>query len=225
MSMRLPSLLVGTRNPGKVREIETILGDVPWRIRSLQEFSELDVPAETGETYADNAIIKARFYARATGICALADDSGLEVEALDGAPGVFSARYAGGGASDADRRTLLLSQLAEVPTDQRHARFVCAVAIATPAGPVLNISEGTCEGDHRRRDDVPLSRQLARSVRATVRAPPVALHHGARERVDPGQRGLFDEMTTFPFGEHDDLLDATATGTAFLLDRREPRVW
>ena len=146
MSMRLPSLLVGTRNPGKVREIETILGDVPWRIRSLQEFSELDVPAETGETYADNAIIKARFYARATGICALADDSGLEVEALDGAPGVFSARYAGAGASDADRRTLLLSQLAQVPTDQRHARFVCAVAIATPAGPVLNISEGTCEG-------------------------------------------------------------------------------
>ena len=141
-----PSLLVGTRNTGKVREIQTILEDVPWRIRSLQEFAGLEVPDETGDTYAANAIIKAEFYARATGICALADDSGLEVEALDGAPGVFSARYAGVGASDAERRRLLLSELAQVPTEQRQARFVCAVAIATPGGSVLNISEGTCEG-------------------------------------------------------------------------------
>lgn len=141
-----PSLLLGTRNAGKVREIESILGDVPWRIRSLQEFADIDVPAETGDTYADNAIIKARFYARATGICALADDSGLEVEALGGAPGVYSARYAGDGASDADRRTLLLSELAEVPAEQRTARFVCVVAIALPDGSVLNTSEGTCPG-------------------------------------------------------------------------------
>ena len=141
-----PSLLVGTRNSGKVREIQTILGDVPWGIRSLQEFPGVDVPDETGDTYAANAIIKAEFYARATGICALADDSGLEVEALGGAPGVLSARYAGAGASDADRRRLLLSELAQVPTEQRQARFVCAVAIATPGGSVLNISEGTCEG-------------------------------------------------------------------------------
>jgi XTP/dITP diphosphohydrolase len=141
-----PSLLVGTRNTGKVREIQTILENVPWRIRSLQEFAGLEVPDETGDTYAANAIIKAEFYARATGICALADDSGLEVEALDGAPGVFSARYAGVGASDAERRRLLLSELAQVPTEQRQARFVCAVAIATPGGSVLNISEGACEG-------------------------------------------------------------------------------
>jgi XTP/dITP diphosphohydrolase len=141
-----PSLLVGTRNSGKVREIQTILDDVPWLIRSLQEFAGIEVPDETGDTYAANAIIKAEFYARATGICALADDSGLEVEALDGAPGVFSARYAGVGASDAERRRLLLSELAGVPTEQRQARFVCAVAIATPGGSVLNISEGTCEG-------------------------------------------------------------------------------
>lgn len=148
-----PSLLLGTRNPGKVREIQIILGEVPWRIRSLQEFQDIDVPAETGNTYADNAIIKAQFYARATGICALADDSGLEVEALGGAPGVFSARYAGAGASDADRRTLLLSELAEVFSqtadirdEQRKARFVCVVAIATPDGTVLNTAEGTCDG-------------------------------------------------------------------------------
>jgi XTP/dITP diphosphohydrolase len=141
-----PSLLVGTRNPGKVREIADILGDVPWQIRSLRKFESLDVPAETGATYADNAIIKAQFYARATGLCALADDSGLEVEALGGAPGVFSARYAGAGASDADRRTLLLSELAHVSAEQRSARFVCAVAIASPDETVLNLSEGTCTG-------------------------------------------------------------------------------
>ena len=141
-----PSLLLGTRNPGKVREIESILGDVPWTIRSLQEFSGIETPAETGDTYADNAIIKARFYARATGLCALADDSGLEVEALNGAPGVLSARYAGPDASDADRRKLLLSELARTPTDQRRARFVCAVAIALPDETLLNLSEGTCTG-------------------------------------------------------------------------------
>jgi XTP/dITP diphosphohydrolase len=142
----LPSLLVGTRNPGKVREIETILGDVPWRIRSLREYADADVPAETGDTYAANAIIKAQFYARATGICALADDSGLEVEALHGAPGVYSARYAGAGASDADRRALLLAELAQVPVDKRKARFVCAVAIALPDETVVNVSEGVCNG-------------------------------------------------------------------------------
>lgn len=144
---QLPSLLLGTRNPGKVREIETILGDVPWRIRSLREFAEVGVPDETGDTYAGNAIIKAQFYARVAGICALADDSGLEVEALGSAPGVFSARYAGAGASDADRRKLLLSELAHVPAERRQARFVCAVAIALPSGTVLNISEGVCEGE------------------------------------------------------------------------------
>lgn len=141
-----PSLLLGTRNVGKVREIEIILGDVPWRIRSLLEFKNVGVAAETADTYAENAILKAQFYARATGLCALADDSGLEVEALDGAPGVFSARYAGEGASDADRRVLLLSQLADIPQQHRTARFVCAVAISQPDGQVLNVSEGTCHG-------------------------------------------------------------------------------
>ncbi len=142
----LPSLLLGTRNAGKVREIEFIIGDVPWQIRSLREFENVGVGAETADTYAENAIAKAQFYARATGLCALADDSGLEVEALGGAPGVFSARYAGDGASDADRRVLLLSQLADVPQEHRAARFVCVVAIAIPNGNVLNLSEGTCNG-------------------------------------------------------------------------------
>jgi len=141
-----PSLLLGTRNAGKVREIETILRDIPWRLRSLREFPHVDVAAETAPTYAENAIAKAQFYARETGIHTLADDSGLEVEALGGAPGIFSARYAGENASDADRRVLLLSELAQQTTGNRKARFVCVVAIVAPHGAVLSTSEGICEG-------------------------------------------------------------------------------
>ena len=140
------SLLFGTRNPGKLREIASILGDIPSSNRSLQEFDNVGLAEETGDTYSENAIAKAVFYASATGLCALADDSGLEVEALGGAPGVHSARYAGDGASDADRRTLLLSQLTKATDVNRRARFVCVVAIATPSGEVLNVSEGVCNG-------------------------------------------------------------------------------
>ena len=139
-------LLLGTRNPGKVKEITTILEDSGWTFSSLQEFESVETAAEDGVTYAENAIAKARFYAAATGLLALADDSGLEVAALGGAPGVYSARYAGEGASDADRRELLLAELAKVDTGDRRARFVAAVAISDPNGLVLNLSEGICEG-------------------------------------------------------------------------------
>lgn len=140
------SLLLGTRNPGKVKEILDILGDAGWSFSSLQEFANVATAEEHGNTYADNAIAKARYYALATGFCALADDSGLEVEALGGAPGVFSARYAGDDASDADRRVLLLSELAKRSDVNRRARFLAVVAIASPDGSLLNVSEGTCEG-------------------------------------------------------------------------------
>src|SRR5215204_379286 len=89
------SLLFGTRNPGKVKEITSILDDCDWSFCSLREFADVETAAENGDTYSENAIGKARFYASATGLWTLADDSGLEVEALGGAPGVFSARYAG----------------------------------------------------------------------------------------------------------------------------------
>jgi XTP/dITP diphosphohydrolase len=150
------SLLLGTRNPGKIHEIKLILGDVALEnlalgdialeFSSLNEFPDVAVPEENADTYAGNAILKARFYARATGLTALADDSGLEVEALRGAPGVLSARYAGEHATDADRRNLLLSELAKTPNDNRRARFVCAIAIASVEGELLNLSEGICEG-------------------------------------------------------------------------------
>jgi len=142
----MQTLLLGTRNPGKVREIESILADSGWSFTSLQSFPGVDTPAESGATYVDNAILKARFYAVATGMCALADDSGLEVEALAGAPGVLSARYAGENASDADRRALLLSQIAKIPNINRRARFVSVVAISDARGSVLNVSEGICDG-------------------------------------------------------------------------------
>ena len=140
------SLLLGTRNPGKVIEITSILADSGWSFSSLQEFLEVGEAEENFVTFAENAIAKACFYASATGLCALADDSGLEVAALNGAPGVFSARYAGAHASDADRRALLLSELAKTGDTDRRARFVAVVAIATPSGEILNLSEGICEG-------------------------------------------------------------------------------
>src|SRR5689334_10530658 len=145
-------LLLGTRNPGKIHEIKLILGDIAFDLCSLNDFPNVAVAPEDADTYAENAISKAQFYARETGIVALADDSGLEVEALGGAPGVLSARYAGEHATDADRRNLLLSELTKVSelsnprSDNRRARFVCAIAIATADGEVLNLSEGVCDG-------------------------------------------------------------------------------
>lgn len=140
--MRL--LLLGTRNPGKVREITDILEGSGWSFSSLQEFDHVGSAEENGVTYAANAIAKAQFYATATGLVALADDSGLEVAALSGAPGVYSARYAGEHASDADRRQLLLSELSN--NSDRRARFVSVVAVADPTGTILNISTGICSG-------------------------------------------------------------------------------
>ena len=140
------TLLLGTRNPGKVIEITSILANSEWSFSSLEEFPNVGEAEENFITFAENAIAKAQFYASATGLCALADDSGLEVAALNGAPGVFSARYAGINASDADRRTLLLSELSKVGDLDRRARFVAVVAISKPNGEILNISEGACSG-------------------------------------------------------------------------------
>ena len=140
------SLLLGTRNPGKVIEIKSILDGSGWSFSSLAEFPTVGEAEENFVTFAENAIAKARFYAAATGLWALADDSGLEVAALNGAPGVFSARYAGVDASDTDRRALLLSELDKTGNEDRRARFVAVVAIANPDGAVLNLSEGACEG-------------------------------------------------------------------------------
>jgi XTP/dITP diphosphohydrolase len=138
-------LLIATNNPGKVKEYADLLDGLPLTITTpAQEGLSLAVD-ETGGTFAENAILKARAYARAGGLLTLADDSGLEVDALGGAPGVRSARYAGGEASDEDRYCLLLRNLADVPAEERTARFRCVVAVATPEGKV-HTAEGRCEG-------------------------------------------------------------------------------
>lgn len=140
------AIVIGTRNAGKFDEIKTILGDLPFELLSLNDFKEAGTAKECGDSYAANAIIKAQYYAAATGLITLADDSGLEVTALNGAPGVFSARYAGEGASDQDRRELLLSELSISTNRTRAARFVSVVAIADPDQKVLKVTEGVCAG-------------------------------------------------------------------------------
>jgi XTP/dITP diphosphohydrolase len=140
------SLLIGTGNPGKVHEIVELLQPLPWRLHSLGEFSNLSAATEDGTSYLENAKAKARHYASATGLITLADDSGLEVNALNGAPGLFSARYAGDHASDADRRLRLISELSTSSAGDRAARFVCVVAVASPDGKVLHTAEGRCAG-------------------------------------------------------------------------------
>jgi XTP/dITP diphosphohydrolase len=143
----MTKLLIGTGNVGKLREIKTILGNVPYEIVSLADFNDIETPEENGETYNANAMLKAASYARQTGLLTLADDSGLEVGALNWGPGVMSARYAGDDASDADRRSLLLSELSKTGSQMRTARFVCAVAIAY-SGPykIIFTREGVCTG-------------------------------------------------------------------------------
>jgi XTP/dITP diphosphohydrolase len=139
-------LLVGTNNPGKIRELGELLADLPVELFGLKGFENVVEPEETGATFLENARLKADSYARQTGFWALSDDSGLEVEALGGAPGVYSARYAGAAASDAERIAKLLTELAETGDERRRARFVCVMAIADEKGAIKFAAEGICEG-------------------------------------------------------------------------------
>jgi len=125
-------LVIATRNKGKAAEIDALLHDFAVRVRTLEEFPDIGEIAETGATFVENALIKARAVAQATGLTTLADDSGLEVAALDGAPGVYSARFSGPGATDAKNNDKLLRLLADVPWQARQARFVCAIAVHAP---------------------------------------------------------------------------------------------
>jgi XTP/dITP diphosphohydrolase len=139
-----PVLLVATTNPGKLREIRDILHGVPFDVRSLEDWPDIPEPDETGETFEANAVLKARYYAAATGQLAVADDSGLEIDAMDGRPGVLSARYPG--ATYQDRFVNIWREMAASGRADRGARFVCAIALATPDA-VLFQSRGTVEGE------------------------------------------------------------------------------
>jgi XTP/dITP diphosphohydrolase len=141
-----PELLLATTNSGKIVEYKSLLASLPLRLRNLAEFSGVEDVEETGKTFSDNAILKAQSYAGQTGLWTLADDSGLEVDALGGAPGVFSARYGGEGATDAERVERLLGELSQAAVTQRSARFICVIALADPEGQIASISTGKCEG-------------------------------------------------------------------------------
>lgn len=138
-------LVLATLNPGKVRELRALLGGVPFAIRPLADYPGATLPEETETSYRGNALLKAHAAARLTGAWALADDSGLEVDVLGGAPGIHSARYGGPGLDDAGRRATLLAALREVPDDRRTARFRCVMAIVDDTGRE-SVVEGVVEG-------------------------------------------------------------------------------
>ncbi|MDY6952034.1 MAG: XTP/dITP diphosphatase [Thermodesulfobacteriota bacterium] len=136
-------LVLATKNPGKTREIEELLKDFPVTIKNLEDFGPIPDVKEDGATFDDNAFKKASFTAKVLGFPALADDSGLEVEALGGAPGIHSARYAGPSATDRERMAKLLQEMKG--KTNRAAAFMCVISIAVPSGVALTY-EGRCEG-------------------------------------------------------------------------------
>lgn len=138
-------LVVATRNKGKLLEFQRILAPLGIQVLSQEALCPDLAVEETGATFGENARLKAQAVARQTGLAAVADDSGLCVDALDGAPGVYSARYAGPAATDAQRMEKLLQELAHVPEQGRSARFVCAICCVLPGGTLVEC-EGACQG-------------------------------------------------------------------------------
>jgi XTP/dITP diphosphohydrolase len=166
----IPTLLIATSNKGKVAEIASLIEGLDCRAISLEDLPQVPPPVEeTGTTFVENALIKADYYHAATGLLTLADDSGLEVDALEGRPGVYSARYGGEGLSSAQQIALLLGEMKDAPEEKRTARFVCVVALvgaavetsaklesvgrvdgapvdSTVRRPIRQTFEGRCEG-------------------------------------------------------------------------------
>jgi XTP/dITP diphosphohydrolase len=138
-------LLIATNNPGKIREYQALLSGLNLQLCGLADVGITTEVDEVGQTFEENARLKAMAYGQASGLPTLADDSGLEVEVLNNAPGVYSARYAGKGATDADRYRKLLVALASVPWEKRVARFRCVIALTWPGGTVETF-EGQCDG-------------------------------------------------------------------------------
>ncbi|WP_096440666.1 XTP/dITP diphosphatase [Alteribacter populi] len=138
-------VIIATKNPGKVKEFQAFFEKRSIQVTSLLDVEELDDVVEDGETFEDNAIKKAETIGKALGKPVIADDSGLEVDALNGAPGVYSARYAGNMKSDQANNEKLLRELKGVPGEERTARFVCVLAVYLP-GTNSSVFRGTCEG-------------------------------------------------------------------------------
>jgi XTP/dITP diphosphohydrolase len=143
--MAARELLLASQNPGKQNEMRLLAEGLPFRVLGPGDFGIRDAPEETGHTFLENAVIKALYYAGRSKLLTVADDSGLSVDALDGAPGLYSSRFGGEGATDGDRNRLLLEKLQSVPPEKRAARFTSAVAVAR-VGDVLFQAEESVEG-------------------------------------------------------------------------------
>ncbi len=194
-------LLVATTNAGKLQEMRTLLAGLPLTVVALDSVPPVEAPEETGETFEENARLKARFYAQATGLLAVADDSGFEVDALDGAPGVWSARYPG--ATYAERFVRLNAEVARRGSTDRRARFVCAIALAR-GDEILFEARGVVEGE------------LAFEPRGTngFGYDPIFLH--------PPSGRTFGELTEAEKGDISHRGQALRLLRAFVVPRLEP---
>lgn len=141
----MKTLILGTRNRGKAREFQKLVEGLGFQIKDLNQFRDPPVIRETGSTFEENALLKARGIANWSGLPTLADDSGLEVDCLGGMPGVYSSRFAGERATDEDNNRKLLGLIMDIPREERTARFRCVLALATPDGQE-RVVEGSCEG-------------------------------------------------------------------------------
>jgi XTP/dITP diphosphohydrolase len=137
----MTDLLLASQNPGKLGEMRTLIAGLPFHVVGPRDIGIDEAPEETGQTFIDNAILKARYYAGRSGLLTVADDSGLSVDALDGAPGLYSARFGGEHANDTDRNQLLLEKLRDVPWAKRGARFTSAVAVVREAAVLFDAQE------------------------------------------------------------------------------------
>ena len=146
MSYKLTEITVATNNQGKLAELKSLLGVSTLTLRTLADFPHVTEVDETGATFQENARLKAAGYALQTGTAAMADDSGLVIDALDGRPGVLSARYGGEGTGFPEKMESILTEMAEIGGTNRRARFVCAIAIAAENGEIIFETEGVCEG-------------------------------------------------------------------------------
>lgn len=183
-------IVLATSNTNKLKEIQELLKGYPVAIKSLADFGPMPEAVEDGETFDENAYKKAIHYAKVLGVPCLADDSGLAVDALDGRPGVYSARYAGPGATDWDNCEKLLGEMAG--TTKRTAHFVCVLSLATPAGPALTW-EARCDGEitHERRgesgfgyDPVFFSPELGKTFAEVSMAEKSSVSHRGRALAD-----------------------------------------
>lgn len=139
-------LLIATGNKGKIAELRDLLRPLGCPLINLDDLADIPAPEETGATFADNAALKAAYYAQASREWAIADDSGLVIDFLDGAPGVYSARFAGEDSSYPEKMEFVLSRMKGAKDGERSARFGCVIKVADPDGKVLITAEGTCEG-------------------------------------------------------------------------------